>query len=355
MAAKYGQALEVTAGGRLYNVVVDTEAVAGDLLENGKLTKRVTIIPLDRIQPRMIPSDKLSRAGQIKGVQSALQLVVPTQEDLNAAIQYVFGGTFVCDDDVGAERVAFDAQIGCRAVTLQGDVYEPSGTLTGGSKGGNGNGSGILEQLHALQASQHRYEELMAERAQLEKYRTAAEASQAALQSISLMEHELSLLQRQFSQNAHGRLVGKIEALTAERSALQETIASASQSLQEIRSQIAKADEEAQSFAQNREGRLKTLQRDLKAAKSKLLGEAERLKGVEAEYAALEGEVQASLDSCHRIDGEIASKEAEISTLVSQISELESQKQEQEVREECIMHFIKYLGTGQETGSTIGS
>ena len=42
-------ALEITAGGKLYNVVVQDEKVGKDLLQNGKLKKRVTIIPLNKI------------------------------------------------------------------------------------------------------------------------------------------------------------------------------------------------------------------------------------------------------------------------------------------------------------------
>jgi structural maintenance of chromosome 2 len=45
---KAGTALEICAGGRLYNVVVDTEVTGTQLLQNGKLKKRVTIIPLNK-------------------------------------------------------------------------------------------------------------------------------------------------------------------------------------------------------------------------------------------------------------------------------------------------------------------
>lgn len=46
---KAGTALEICAGGRLYNVVVDTAETGTQLLQNGKLRKRVTIIPLNKI------------------------------------------------------------------------------------------------------------------------------------------------------------------------------------------------------------------------------------------------------------------------------------------------------------------
>lgn len=47
-------ALEITAGGKLYNVVVQDERVGKDLLERGRLKKRVTLIPLNKVQPRTV-------------------------------------------------------------------------------------------------------------------------------------------------------------------------------------------------------------------------------------------------------------------------------------------------------------
>lgn len=44
-----GTALEICAGGRLYNVVVDTAETGTQLMQRGKLRKRVTIIPLNKI------------------------------------------------------------------------------------------------------------------------------------------------------------------------------------------------------------------------------------------------------------------------------------------------------------------
>jgi structural maintenance of chromosome 2 len=42
-------ALEIAAGGKLYNVVVENEMVGKELLQHGRLKKRVTIIPLNKI------------------------------------------------------------------------------------------------------------------------------------------------------------------------------------------------------------------------------------------------------------------------------------------------------------------
>ncbi len=48
----YGKstALEIAAGGKLYNVIVEDERVGKDLLERGGIKKRVTLVPLNKIR-----------------------------------------------------------------------------------------------------------------------------------------------------------------------------------------------------------------------------------------------------------------------------------------------------------------
>lgn len=43
-------ALEVAAGGKLYQVVVDSDRTAQALLSRGQLRNRVTIIPLNKVR-----------------------------------------------------------------------------------------------------------------------------------------------------------------------------------------------------------------------------------------------------------------------------------------------------------------
>lgn len=47
-------ALEITAGGRLYNVIVQDPQVGQDLIDRGHLRKRITIIPLNGIRERRL-------------------------------------------------------------------------------------------------------------------------------------------------------------------------------------------------------------------------------------------------------------------------------------------------------------
>ena len=149
---KYSKALEVTAGGRLYNLVVDDEQTGKLLLEQGQLQKRITIIPLNKIAKRHLKQEIISQAKSLvndaNDVDVALSLV-GYKAEVEAAIKYVFGTTLIVKDNTIAELVTFNPKVRTRSVTLQGDIYDPAGTLTGGSSKKDANIS-MLQQLQQL-------------------------------------------------------------------------------------------------------------------------------------------------------------------------------------------------------------
>ncbi|RVW13608.1 Structural maintenance of chromosomes protein 2-1 [Vitis vinifera] len=100
-------ALEVAAGGKLFNVVVDTENTGKLLLQNGDLRRRVTIIPLNKIQSHTVPLRVQKEASRLVGKENAeLALsLVGYDEELKSAMEYVFGSTFVCKRIDAAKEV----------------------------------------------------------------------------------------------------------------------------------------------------------------------------------------------------------------------------------------------------------
>jgi structural maintenance of chromosome 2 len=147
---KVTTALEVAAGGKLYQIVVDTEQTAKALLSNGQLRNRVTIIPLNKVSQRGIPPSAIAAANKLVGSKAkpAIELVGYNKE-LEAAMQYVFGGSFVCQDTGSAKKLAFTKEVSTRCVTLDGDDFNPSGTLTGGSRSKTASGR-VLQMMDAI-------------------------------------------------------------------------------------------------------------------------------------------------------------------------------------------------------------
>ena len=199
-----GTALEICAGGRLYNVVVDSAETGTQLLQNGKLKKRVTIIPLNKISAFRASAEKVGVAQKVapEKVDLALSLIGYDNE-VSAAMDYVFGSTLICEDAETAKRVTFDPAVRMKSVTLDGDVYDPSGTLSGGS---SPNSSGVLVTLQKLNELSKeialRETELNNLQASMAREKKNLDAVRRTKQELDLKSHEIKLTEEQIGGNS---------------------------------------------------------------------------------------------------------------------------------------------------------
>jgi structural maintenance of chromosome 2 len=111
---------------------------------------------------------------------------------------YVFGDTLICADSASAKAVTFNSQIGMKSVTLEGDVYDPSGTLSGGAAPTS---SGILTKVQEMNKARENLREAQAELTKLEKENEKSQDVKSKWKelkkAIDLKEHELGLLKEQ--------------------------------------------------------------------------------------------------------------------------------------------------------------
>jgi structural maintenance of chromosome 2 len=199
-----GTALEICAGGRLYNVVVDSAATGKQLLENGRLKKRVTIIPLNKIAAFRASAAKIGAAQKIAPGKVDLALsLVGYDNEVTAAMEYVFGSTLVCEDAETAKRVTFDPAVRMKSVTLQGDTYDPAGVLSGGSAPQS---SGVLITLQKLNeiTMELRDQEMQLGtlQATMVKEKKKLDAARKTKQEFDLKTHEIKLTEEQIGSNS---------------------------------------------------------------------------------------------------------------------------------------------------------
>ena len=120
------------------------------------------------------------------------------EQDVAKAIAYVFNDTLVCDDADTARKVTFSKDILTKSVTLEGDVYDPSGTLSGGSAP---TGNRILVEVQELLQVEGKFKEAQARLASLEKEeernKKARESWKQLVRELEIKEHELKLLEEQ--------------------------------------------------------------------------------------------------------------------------------------------------------------
>ena len=126
----YQLALETAAGGRLGCIVVENDAVGAQGIELLKRQRggRATFFPLNKIQaPRLLDTTNLRYANGY--IDLAVNLISCASR-YQKIFAYVFNNTIVFDR---LDRAR--AYIGrYRIVTLEGDILEASGAMTGGSK-----------------------------------------------------------------------------------------------------------------------------------------------------------------------------------------------------------------------------
>ena len=201
------RAVETSAAGRLSNVIVDSEQTGRRLLESGGLKQRVTLIPLNRIsQQSAIPAAVAERATSLFGEAARVAVqCVSFERRVEPAMQFVFGSSFVCPDVQTASQLAFTPNIARRAVTLDGDVVDPHGTMEGGASAQQQAGAMSIVQLQKRRlAIQARISEVQAEQAELQTSLAAAEAAATRLSSLQSdlesAEHSLELLRVESEQ-----------------------------------------------------------------------------------------------------------------------------------------------------------
>ncbi|KAE8632218.1 hypothetical protein XENTR_v10001478 [Xenopus tropicalis] len=261
-------ALEVVAGGRLYNVVVDTEVTGKKLLEKGELKRRFTIIPLNKISARCLGKDTVNVAKNLVGadnVHLALSLV-GYESELQKAMEYVFGTTLVCDTMDNAKKVTFDRKIMTKTVTLGGDTFDPQGTLSGGARSQN---ASVLAKLQELK---HVQEELRAKETQLQEVekelmslKNTVERYRQLKQQWEMKSEEADLLQTKLQQSSYHKQQEELDTL-------KQTIEGSEETLKKTKEVQMKAEEKFKVLEHKMKNAEAERERELKEAQQKLDG-----------------------------------------------------------------------------------
>lgn len=289
-----GTALEICAGGRLYNVVVDTADTGSQLLQNGKLKKRVTIIPLNKISTFKASAEKIVAAKKLAPGKVDLALsLIGHEDDIVKAMEYVFGSTLICDDAETAKRVTFDPAVRMKSVTLEGDVYDPSGTLSGGS---SPNSSGVLVTLQKLNAISRDLKGKETELTNLQevmaKEKKALDSARHMKQELDLKTHEINLTEQQIQGNASSSIIHAVEEMKAKIDQLKTSIAEAKTRSSDAMKNIKQIEKDMNDFKNNKDSKLAELERTLEGLKKAQMKNSVTVKSLQKDMqeARLESE-----------------------------------------------------------------
>jgi chromosome segregation protein len=203
--AEYATALNIAAGNKLQFVVCDDDQVAADAIRYLKEERlgRVTFLPLNKLKPPALPPLKEP------GIIDYAVNLVEYDPKYDRAFAVTLGATVVVDTLERARRL-----IGkYRMVTLEGELLDRSGAMTGGAtkkQGGRGFGSAVDDEIVRIRAH---LGELQAEAATLEsgikRITAEVDARRATRNEIDQKIARIGMFTEEFSR--------RFDAITVEK------------------------------------------------------------------------------------------------------------------------------------------
>lgn len=186
--SRYSTAVEIALGAAIQNIVVQDETAAKRaialLKERG--AGRATFLPITNIRANPIRESDLAARGGYVGLASEL---VQCEERYRAVMDSLLGRTVVAEDIDAAAAIAKAYGYRYRAVTLDGQVVNAGGSLTGGSVNKNASILSRRGEIDALTAEAKKYAAQVEElEAQLTELRREADTIRATVEGIAAEE-----------------------------------------------------------------------------------------------------------------------------------------------------------------------
>ncbi|AYU55039.1 chromosome segregation protein SMC [Staphylococcus debuckii] len=146
-------AIETALGASMQHIIVDNEKDGRQAIQFLKQNHlgRATFLPLNVIQARYLNQEIKMTAAQAEGYIGIGAELIHTQPQYNNVIANLLGTTIIVDDLKHANELARAIRYRTRIVTLEGDIVNPGGSMTGG---GQRQTKSILAQKDEL--AQHR-------------------------------------------------------------------------------------------------------------------------------------------------------------------------------------------------------
>ncbi|WP_066396010.1 chromosome segregation protein SMC [Neobacillus mesonae] len=187
---EYGTALETALGGSLQHIVVDTEQNARTAIQYLKQHSfgRATFLPLSVMKGRPLSQAQIQL---IKGHSSFIGTaasLVQFEEKYTEVMNNLLGSVVVTRDLKGANELAKLLQYRVRLVTLEGDVVNPGGSMTGGT---------VKQKTSSLLTRKGELEDLKAKLVIMEEKTAALEATVKSLkEKVREEEEQLEALRK---------------------------------------------------------------------------------------------------------------------------------------------------------------
>ena len=198
----YELGIETALGSTGQFIAVDDEQAAKDGIQYLKSKKagRATFLPLTIIQSRSISANVIQKIQSVEGFLGVASQLISYNDKYAPIIENVLGTTLIADQLTNALKIAKQVNYRYRIVTLEGDLVNAGGSLTGGAKNSNHSNS-ILTSKNKLKSIDETFAKLKEEQKikqkNAEEHAKKIKEQEAKLEEIGLKGEELRMKQQQ--------------------------------------------------------------------------------------------------------------------------------------------------------------
>ena len=272
---EYETAVETALGGSIQNIVTDTEQTAKRLIEYLKKNRygRATFLPLNAVSGREegFSSQILSEPG-VLGPASSL---VHAKEEYQGLVRYLLGRVLVVDHVDHAIALAGKYRHTLRLVTLEGELFNPGGSMSGGAFK---NSSNLLGRKREMEELKERCRQALMKVDEIQKETVETEKAQA--EKIKELESAKELLQKEYLEE--NTALGELSRLKEKKRELGDSTKDLRQEAGQLEEQRGELSERLHEI----ETEIARLESENEEKNQKLLEAGEALEAVRAEREA---------------------------------------------------------------------
>ncbi|GAA0331581.1 chromosome segregation protein SMC [Bacillus carboniphilus] len=357
---QYEVAVETALGGALQNIVVETEQDARKAIQFLKSNAygRATFLPVSVMKEREVAGHYLQRVSQHPQFVGVASDIVSFNPKFSAVIKNLLGNVLVTNDLKSANDIARTVDFRFRIVTLEGDVVNPGGSMTGGAT--RQKTSSVLsrkqeldeltEKLQVMEEKTLKLEnhvkqmksemerlnqEIRSMRQQNEELREVEQDMKSQVKEIELNEKNIQdkltmfdIETKQYGDDAD-RLDSREKALKEELVSIKEKISELNQQIEHMTAEKKNAQVTKETL-QDEIGELKVL---LASKKEQVQNLKQQLDGVQSESLQVE-------DRLSEVKEELQFLTSEMEKTTTGESDLDIQAKEKAVQKEETMQLI---------------
>lgn len=327
---KYSAAIETALGAAVQNIVVDNETDAkramGFLKE--RRAGRATFLPITAIKGRVLSEQGLDDQYGFVSIASDL---VSYDNKYSEIIRWLLGRTAVAEDIDSAIAIAKKYSYRFRIVTLDGQVINAGGSMTGGSRVQNAGilsrGNEIERLKGSLASMQKELDGMLSDYKLLSEDASAAKAELEGAEGDLLRAKEENIRREGELKLASDKLASVssgVKELLEEKETLEKRIESVSSGAEAARSQI----DELKETLENKEKELESITGDSKTLQKNREEVASKAAEIRLRIVSLQKDVEANTDEITRLKNRKTGHLDRLSELVGEIREIEEKNDE---------------------------